>query len=279
MRVSKQVVELNEPFMVHFAITGIGNFDSIVAPTLVCSDDVSMYPSTASIDAGAAGTTVKTFEYIAQVSVAGEQVIPAQSFYYFDTASGSYQTIQTEPLVVMVKQAKQSVALVFPEKKNEKVVSTEQSLFEQARSVPVLPWWVFVVVGLLLLVVILRDLLRGAVVWALEAVGVTSNAKRQRIALLNLIEQQNVVALHAFFVEFLARGWRCKTHEIDADFVQYKVQEWGWEADRCNGFAAYIEKCSQAAFASQTIKEVMKTELLDKALYWYELVSGEFKGQ
>jgi hypothetical protein len=276
---NKQVVELNEPFTLNFAITGVGNFDSIVAPTLGCSDDVTLYPSTTSVVTGPEGTMIKTFEYIAQIGVPGEQIIPAQSFYYFDTTVGQYKTIQTNQLGVTVKQAKQIAAQEVSEKQKEKPAKASTPLFEQSESVPVLPWWAFGLVGVLLLLIIFRDLISSVGAWSFERLGVTSPAKRERAILLAIVQQQNVVGLHAFFVNFLARGWRCNTHEIDADFVQYKVQEWGWESDRCNGFAAYIEKCSQAAFASQTIKEVLKTELLDKALYWYELVSGEFKGQ
>ncbi len=277
LRAQKTTVELNEPCTLLFSITGSGNFDSITAPMLESSDELSVYPSGSSMAQAGGSSMTKTFEYIAQIGVVGQYEIPAQSFTYFDTQSGVYKKLYTQPLIMQVKPAKKGNEQASVPTTEEKKVVVKPVV--PTSSVPVLPWWLFLVIVSVLFIVIFRDILRGGLYQLGERLGITSPMKREKAVLVAIIAQQDVAQLHSFFIGVLARALNCNTQYMDLDLIEAQIRGWDWPFERIQLFLAYIEKCSQAAFAPYTLREVTKTELLDKALYWYELVCAELKGK
>lgn len=105
----------------------------------------------------------KQFEYVIQALQAGEYVIPAQQFVYFDTRLQSYRKLLTKPLQVrFTKGSQQQVQ----DKQQIAVVDTKKELADHFRSAPlvfldcasftatvpvypVIPWWLFIT-GMLL---------------------------------------------------------------------------------------------------------------------------------
>ncbi|MDQ5940640.1 MAG: hypothetical protein QG632_366 [Candidatus Dependentiae bacterium] len=279
LHADKQLVELNEPVMVTFAIIGRGNFDAITAPMLQLPETMEVYPSTASFspDLAIPQKGVKSFEYVVQIGESGVHEIPAQRFTYFDTQQGEYITLSTDPVTIQVRKAKivgteQPAGPAGQEPKEKKPEVTK--IYDGA-SLPVIPWWWVIYFALAIFFILLRDLLARGVWGMIELLGITSDAKRQRARLLVLIDAQEVGQIHAFFIKLLARAWHCDTEQIDAECVKRRTADWGWDMERSEGFADYIDRCSQAAFAQQMMKEAVKTELLDKTLYWYEMVVAQ----
>ncbi|MDQ5890860.1 MAG: hypothetical protein QG604_734 [Candidatus Dependentiae bacterium] len=281
VRAHKQVVELNEPITVTFSVIGNGNFDAIVAPTLQLPETMEVYPSTSScvFDPAVPNKGTKSFEYIMQIGEQGVHEIPAQRFTYFDTIKGSYCTLLSEPVSIQVKKAKvvaggqnTSVEKSAAQEKHPEVTKVYDGV-----SLPVIPWWWLVYLACFIACVLLKDMFYRWVLVCAEWAGITSEQKRQRAYLTRLIAEQEVGQVYSFFITLLVAEWRCDPQEIDAEYVKQRTHEWGWDFERSEGFASYIDRCSQAAFASQTMKESVKTELLDKTLYWYELVNGQLR--
>lgn len=104
--VSDDKVQQYQPFTYTITLTGSGNFDSIMPPSLVLPPSVTAYTGTTSFREGKSvldGT--KSFEYVLQCENSGDCTIPAQSFYYFDTEKKEYSTLQTDPLTIQVTSA------------------------------------------------------------------------------------------------------------------------------------------------------------------------------
>jgi len=279
MRSDKQIVELNEPFTVTFSVIGRGNFDAITAPKLQVPEVMEVYPSTSSFtpDLIAGQKGVKSFEYIVQIGEQGAHEVPAQQFTYFDTQSGEYVTLETDPLTLQVKKAKITAAAQPTAPIQEEVAVKKHDglkLYDGAL-LPTIPWWWVFYFALLIFLFLVRDFLVETFWRGVEMLGITSDKKRQRAKLLGMINEQQVGQIHALFIKILARAWQCDTQQVDAEYVKSRTAEWGWDSERSEGFAVFIDRCSQAAFAENTMKEAVKTELLDKTLYWYEMVVAQ----
>ena len=88
------------PWMVEdFRING--NIKLVKNPEVAFPNDFDVYDPKVEVDikttaAGTSGT--KTIEYMAIPRYAGDFEIPAVAFSYFDTKTGSYKTITSEPL-------------------------------------------------------------------------------------------------------------------------------------------------------------------------------------
>jgi len=277
LSVAKTMLELNEPCVLTLSITGIGNFDAMVAPDLLLPEAISLYPSTSAWQPTGKnpGEGTKSFDYVMQIGEAGDHEIPAQKFSYFDVKAGRYMTLESESLKIQVKKAKVVSAPLteMPAKKGEeKQAAAAGALVPVGESLPVLPWWLVMLLVFVVLLFLFRSALAAYGAAFLEWVGVTSPLKREYVALQALLAQQEVSRVHAFFVELLARLWECDAQIIDGEYVRERAEGLGWDGEKAAQFASYIELCGQAAFAPQSVRESVKTELLGQATSWYQFV-------
>lgn len=274
----KQLVDLNEPFTVTFTITGDGNFDAMLVPTLQLPDQFSVYDSATSFtpEPGSTSRGTKAFEYVVQISESGVHELCPQEFCYFDTTTQQYHTLLTAPVTVQVKAAKLATTALpsISQADDEPPLTEQEAVLEQEveHEVPMLPWWWLLIVVLLPLFWWLRRRLLRLGFALTEKLGITSQERREKVALARLVAVGDVEALHTFFVNLLAQQWGCQTQEIDGMLVEERSAQWGWETKKSQSFAAYIDECSQAAFAPQMLTTNRKQHLLEKATYWHELV-------
>jgi hypothetical protein len=276
MQIQKSVLELNEPCVLTYTVVGSCNFDALISPTLNVPEVVSVYPSTTQYtpEAGAANTGKKVFEYIVQIGESGEHHIPSQRFVYFDVSVGAYKTITTNECLVTVKQPK-VVAAAPQQPESGATLQTQKSgnaapVFTETSHVPLLPWWVIGVLVLLSVLGIFYDLWMRLGVYLLELFGITSIVKRERHALKQLLDAQAIEQIHVFFVTVLMRLWRCHSQMIDGEYVREMLRSQDVDSETADACAAYMDACSQAAFAPHMVKESVKTDLLHKASFWYE---------
>ena len=90
-------------------ISGNGNIKLVKNPEVVFPNDFDIYDPKVDVDvktttAGSSGT--KTIEYMAIPRYAGDFEIPSIAFSYFDTKTGSYKAITSEPYKLHVEQGK-----------------------------------------------------------------------------------------------------------------------------------------------------------------------------
>lgn len=107
--ISSNNVKTDDAVTIKVTISGNGNIKLIKNPEVAFPNDFDVYDPKVEVDiktttAGSSGT--KTIEYMAIPRYAGDFEIPAVAFSYFDTKTGSYKTITSEPYKLHVEQGK-----------------------------------------------------------------------------------------------------------------------------------------------------------------------------
>jgi hypothetical protein len=275
LRVQKLILDLNEPCVLTYSVTGTCNFDAMTAPVLQVSDAISVYPSTTQYtpDTGAGTTGTKIFEYIIQIGEPGRHEIPAQRFVYFDVKAGEYRVALTQPCSVQVKEPKLSTASLSKTDATHEPDGARGGMQTESERelpvVPLLPWWVLVMSVLLGAFIVFYDMWAGLARSLLEMTGITGPVKREQQVLTGLIRGQAIEQVHPFFIGVIVRLWQCESQLIDGEYVSEMLKTQDVDAETAAACGAYIEACSQASFAPHMVKESVKTELLNKAEYWY----------
>ena len=106
--INRTELKANEAITIKLTIKGNGNIKLIKTPEVVFPIDFEVYDpkvDNSNIRVSAAGSSgTKTIEYMAIPRFAGDFVIPAINFSYFDTKSGTYKTISTESYKLHVEK-------------------------------------------------------------------------------------------------------------------------------------------------------------------------------
>lgn len=105
--ISSANVKANEAVTIKVDISGNGNIKLVKNPDVVFPNDFDVYDPKVQINittttAGANGN--KTIEYMAIPRYAGDFEIPAILFSYFDTKTGTYKTLTSEPYKLHVEK-------------------------------------------------------------------------------------------------------------------------------------------------------------------------------
>jgi len=288
-----QSVKVNEPITLKVQLTGTGNFDAVLPPVLVLPQSMTTYDSANDFVPASErdfDTGTKTFEFILQISKPGEHTIGPQEFRFFDTHEHSYRSLRSKPLTFTVRRVSAAVvpSSVTSEESAEPVRTKAESPSlkkEPAGSQRSSSWlsgimqqgiaWYWFVVGLLLLVgFFLRKQIVTGLFSTTEFLGITSQYKRDTAELRRIIAAENAVGLHAFFFTLLGRVLANTAESITASDIEKAVGAWGWESGKKELFLAYIDLCSQAAFAHELVSASQQKELFARAQYWFDLLSA-----
>jgi len=102
--ISSATAAAGDPLTLKMHVTGSGNFDRVDSAMLAHVEPWKTYPPTSSFKSGDAlgSKGEKIFEQPVIASTAGEQVLPALTFSYFDPAARRYETVRTSPLSVLI---------------------------------------------------------------------------------------------------------------------------------------------------------------------------------
>ena len=113
-QVSAQPLEVHpgDPVTLTMAISGDGNFDRVMAPSLPTNNLFRLYgePIRKPED------NAVRFEQVVSPRSADVREIPAVSFSFFDTQSGTYRTVKSAPVPITVTATSNSTAQVFAAK-------------------------------------------------------------------------------------------------------------------------------------------------------------------
>jgi len=276
--IDKHEVTLNEPVTLKISLKGEGNFDAIVAPSVYVSDEMTLYDSGASFEKkGRVGT--KTFEYVLQVDKEGKHIIPEQEFVFFDTKLREYKTLRTSRIVMQVGRGRGAVSQDTSPLAEQAVAKTKEEFASNKKAAGFFsrasygfPWWIFVVLLIVFLVVGFRDELIFFMHSLRRKLGIVTPYKKDKAALKKLVEAGEIAQLHRFFITLLARWWRCDSRHIDADLINASSKKWLWSESQRNAFITYLELCSNVAFASDFVDEKEQKKIINKAEYWLDTV-------
>ena len=106
--INKTELKANEAITIKLTIKGTGNMKLIKTPDVTFPNDFEVYDpkvDNSNIRVTAAGSNgTKIIEYMAIPRFAGDFVIPAINFSYFDTKSGTYKILSTDPYNLHVEK-------------------------------------------------------------------------------------------------------------------------------------------------------------------------------
>lgn len=112
-KIINEEIKTNDIVTYRITLNGLGNLKLITAPKVSFPTDFDNYDAKTREDThvtsnGLTGQLI--FDYTFVPRNIGEYTIPATSFVFFDTESGTYKTISTQPITIVVKKGKRSNA-------------------------------------------------------------------------------------------------------------------------------------------------------------------------
>ncbi|MFH1254305.1 MAG: BatD family protein [bacterium] len=302
--VDKTSVLMNEAITLTLEICGSGNFDQIDTPKLALPDFIKNYESKNDFipdDSLGAFGGKKKFEYVIQVSSAGEIKLPAQKFTYFDTNSKVYKTLKTEEIVLSIKQpvgepVKQPI---FPsDQQLGQQIDQQQSLEKKS---PIskdigfieedfkpsnsnnkqIPFWVYLIL-LLLPVLIVFGPYRKVIAVCRDTKAFKLFSKKAALSKFqsdfDLLKRSNKSEqIYGLFLNLLAAKFDITTQLITIDFIEQKLLDLGWDLKKTNEFTDYLNESASLHFITtkQKIDEVQSNNLFKKGQYWIMLLTNK----
>lgn len=301
--VDKQSALVNEAIKLTLEVCGSGNFDQIATPKLVLPDYIKNYESkndfTADESLGAFGGK-KRFEYVIQVSSAGDVKIPAQSFTYFDTNSKSYKTLKTEEIVLSIKHpAGETVQQpIFPSYQQE---AQQLDQLHQEKKSPIskdigfieedfkssdpnnmqIPFWIYFILLLFPGIIILSPYRKVLAVCrdnkAFKLFSKKAALSKFQKEFELLINKNKPEQIYGLFLNLLAAKFDLTTQLITIDLIEQKLLDLGWDSKKTNDFTDYLNECASLHFITprQKIDEVQGSNLFKKGQYWIVLLTNK----
>ena len=302
--VDKTLALVNEAITLTLEICGSGNFDQIATPKLVLPDFIKNYESKNDFildDSLGVFGGKKKFEYVIQVSSAGEIKIPAQKFTYFDTNSKSYKTLKTDEITLSIKQpAGEPVQQpIFPsDKQLDQQMDQQQSLekkspiskdigfieedFKPSNSSNIqIPFWVYLIL-LLFPALIVFGPYRKMIAACRNTKAFKLFSKKAALSKFQgefeLLKSSNKPEqIYGLFLNLLAAKFDITTQLITVDFIEKRLLSSGWDIQKISEFTDYLNECASLHFITtkQKIDEVQSNNLFKKGQYWIMLLTNK----
>lgn len=302
MSVDKASALVNEAIKLTLEVNGTGNFDQIDTPKLVLPEFVKNYESkndfTPDDSLGVFGGK-KRFEYVIQVSEAGEIKIPAQKFTYFDTSSKSYKTLKTDEITLSIKQPA-GERVQQPTLPSDQVIDKQLDQEPQKKS-PVtkdigfieeefklsksnnlqIPFWVFLILLLFPVFFIfnfhkkLIGICHGSKAFKLFSKKAALSKFQSEFE--SLKNKKSAEQIYGLFLNLLAAKFDISVQLITMDFIEQKLLVSGWDIQRVNEFTDYLNECASLHFITtkQKTDEMLTSNLFKKGQHWIMLLTNK----
>jgi hypothetical protein len=285
--VDKTNVSTNDPIMLTLTIEGKGNFEHITTPKLALPESFKYYDSKTSINEDLSTAYKggnKQFEFIVQALQPGTLTIPEQTFTFFDVSSKTYTSLKTAPISLEVKQ-RTGASTKLPQlptndreqdtdKPQQPAVQDINFIREDATQSPTtaaLPWWLFTLLLIVPLIFYQQRLLTLlSSRWNSNAQRTTSRLEKDLNALL---DSKNASHLYVFFLQVFALHNNIEQTTVSEDWIEQNLKQQGWETARIAEFMDYLSLCARFHFSPQTINATDHQRLLEKAQYWFILLT------
>lgn len=268
-----------EGIVVAVEITGDGDPDAIAFEGLTnVPEALRFYESNQSVQpTQGADSFKKRFECIVQGLKVGTWEIPAQTFYYFDTNKRAFNTLQSTPLsITIMPNAKKKITKQLPNNE-QKSNSSEDDLaplhkdswYYVAPFQAALPWWLFVVLLLLPVLILLYHFLLPLVRKNRPSYR-TQRAKKAFIFALKRLEKikkkNTPQELYTLFVELFADRWQEPIAAISIDTIRKRLQKTGSSDKQLDEWNDFFSVIAERAFGMK--KTDTDEDLFKKAEQW-----------
>lgn len=110
---NKDVFKTNEEFTLKVTVKGTGNMKLMGNPKIDFPPGLYVFDPVINNEFSLSGrgfTGEKVYEYVITPKVSGEQVVPSAEFTYFDTSTGAYKTVSTQPFTINVAKGKDAAS-------------------------------------------------------------------------------------------------------------------------------------------------------------------------
>jgi hypothetical protein len=290
---NKTEAQANEALLFQLIVEGKGNFDQVTAPTLNLPRGFKHYESKNSVQEDWSQDFIlgkKTFEYVIQIPTAGNWEIPAQTFTFFDTASGSYRNLQSKPLAISVmpltqtKPHKAKIKELIDQDDQEKEITAEKKNTPLEKEIhfiqedgginkkaaPSLPWWLFIILLFLPTILLSKSMLPFLRKWYYRIFRVSAKKQLdefdQRIDIM--IKKDSVQGLYQLLLSFLATKFDVPASFITHDWVMQKLEDDEIPGEKIQEFMDYLNECAGLHFVTQTKNLAELRSLLKRGKYW-----------
>lgn len=292
MHVDKNNVILNEPVLLTLEVTGIGNFDQIVAPKLNLPDFCTYYESktrTKREEKGSYLAGKKIFEYVVQVGKSGKHQIKPQEFVFFDTQSKTYKKLHSNSVILNIKNppVQQNVSYDnnFDLKKNsdldtknykEDINFIEENvpfITKQSReALPVV--WIIVLIFSSFLIFLKKFIVRFFK--SLFPGFFIKNISLEFEKNLDLIISEDKASdLYKFFINYFSSKFNVEQDAVNEGMIENKLIDLGWNKEKVEGFLLYLHLCASLTFSASSNDFLDQSKLLEKSKYWFFMLESK----
>ena len=255
-------VKTNDVSNYRITLTGLGNLKLITAPIVNFPKDFTSYDAKTTDNTkinsqGLNGQLV--FDYTFVPRNVGDYTIPATEFVFFDTETGAYKTIKTEPIKLHVAKGSNSGSDI------DKKLALLNSDIRNLHNIDNATYWSWGSIPYIILVLIVIVLSIGAInasnVWInshKDAIGMKKKSATKRS--LKCLKKANDImhnpsadnfyaAISQALTGYLADTFNLETSDITIDKLKDLLAEKGIEEQVVNNYAELLNTCQYAQFA------------------------------
>lgn len=276
-----KTVRTNDIATYRITLDGVGNLKLITAPNVTFPQDFDTYDakSNQAVETTTEGLKGKvTFDYTFVPRNIGKYTIPAIEFVYFNTATGKYETLKTQPVTLDVKKGERSNADVDKQLALLKSDIRNPHPMEGSGQLPrLLTWgtWECFVFHLLLIAAFI-GLLRLARNWKENHANTAERKKKmaEKLALKELEEAKALLetsnsskfytAISKALTTYVQNAFEVGTSEVNAENIRNWMTEKGVNPATISLFTEVLETCQFAQYAPMGDSE--REEVYHKAV-------------
>ena len=127
-KLSSSKGKVGEGLIATMTVVGDGNLHIAQAPTLKMDDKLHYYEGNSKVAQTKDNKMCKEFEWIVQAESAGDFIICAQEFVYFDPKVEEYKCLKTQPLKISITGQENKIAMTQEPKQHEIEQPIEQPI-------------------------------------------------------------------------------------------------------------------------------------------------------
>lgn len=270
-------VKTNDMSNYRITLTGLGNLKLISAPKVNFPKDFSAYDAKTTDNTKVTANGLNgqlVFDYTFVPRNVGDYTIPASEFVFFDTETGSYKTIRTNPIKLHVEKGNNSsseidkkLAFLNSDVKELRNISDSSALMWGTTSYYL---FVFTVIALLIAVVIVSNVWRKnkADIVGMKKRGASKNAlkclTKARDIMVGKAKGDFYAAVSQALISYIIDTFNIETSDITSEKIKALLVSKGVAEVDVEAFISVINECQYAQYASETIEN--KEDLYNKAV-------------
>ncbi len=288
LSVDKNIADVKALLNISLKVVGKGNFTQVSAPRLKLPKSMRAFPGCTEGDLvkreDNSGDFEKKFTYVVQPMKPGVVTIPSQEFFYFDPEAGSYHTLRSREVTLVVEGEEETVpraqeeasAVAGPAVEQKKVQETENPETWSEDGTPTRSWRIGWSLWLMLvfMLVVFGLLYERLVEWAERQRNNPKRALPKALRALDGLKTKSVNALFEISINFLRmRFFDAGRQHLALEEIDAALEKTSLKAERRAEFMQFLTILAGLAFGSlKTLKTY--DQLAAELKAWMEELNG-----